>query len=223
MRRLSLAGVLASATALGSIQASAAPLISTLEFVDGPIASAPVTTGSVSISGLTLNGAPVVGSATQQILQLNGTATTAIFNPLSILASEYNLVSPTGHSKAAAAISGILAPLSTLVWSVYLDPANAPLGTAQLIASGTFTNPSSLVSVGFSNSAKAVLASVSGPFSLSEFINISTPFGAPESFTSSVTATAIAAPEPVSLAILGSGLLGLGLVTPMWRRRALAL
>ena len=220
MRTLAMAGVLATATALGAIHANAAPLTPTLEFADGLVASVPVTTGSISFGGVTTNGAPVVGNATQQVLQLNGTLTIGLFNPIS--ASEFNLTNPTGRSRITASISGVLGPLSTLSWNVYLDPANNPFGTAQLIASGSFTDPSSLLSIGFSAPVAADLASVRGPFSLSEFVSISAPAGTTESFTSSVTATSVAAPEPVSLAILGSGLLALGLITPAWRRRTQA-
>jgi hypothetical protein len=222
MRILAMVGVLATATAFGAIHANAVPLAPTLEFTDGLVASVPVTTGSISFGGVTTNGAPVVGSATQQVLQLNGSLTTGFFNPLSISASEFNLSIPGGHAKVAASISGVLGPLSTLSWNVYLDAGNNPFGTAQLIASGSFTDPSSLLSIGFSDPVAAILASVRGPFSLSEFVSISAPAGTMENFTSSVTATSVAAPEPVSLAILGSGLLALGLITPAWRRRTQA-
>lgn len=225
MRTPSLAGMLATTIALGAVHANAAPLTPTLEFTAGPVASIPVTTGSISFDGVTAEGAPVVGSATEKVLQLNGTASPAgLFNPLPISTSEFNLSNPTSKSKIAASIRGTLTPLSTLSWSVYLDPANNPFGTGELIASGSFTDPSSLVSVGFFDPVAPVLKSVSGPFSLSEFVSVSAPpSGATDSFTASVTATSVAAPEPVSLAILGSGLLCLGLIAPASRRRIRAL
>lgn len=222
MRTLSVAGMLAAATALGVVHANAAPLTPTLEFSDGPVASIPITTGSISFGGVTANGAPVVGSATQQVLQLNGNLVMGAFNPLAISTSQFNLSNPTGRSSVAASISGILAPLSTLSWSVYLDPTNNPFGTARLLASSSFSNLSSLLPLGFADPVPAILASVPGPFSLSDFVTISAAAGTAESFTSSTTATSVAAPEPTALAMLGTGLLGLGLIARARRQRSAA-
>jgi hypothetical protein len=68
--------------------------------------------------------------------------------------------------------------------------------------------------------AASAPAAVPAPFSRSEFVNISAPGGSLQSFTSSVTATAVPTPEPVSMAILGGGLLCLGLLAPAWHQRA---
>jgi hypothetical protein len=223
MRTFSIAGFLAAATTLGGIHANATPLPPTLEFSDGPVASVPVTTGNISFGGVTVNGAPVIGSATQQVLQVNGTVTTNLFNPLPISATEFNLSNPTGESLVAASISGTLAPMSSLSWSVYLDPTNNPFGTSQLIASGNFSDPSSVLGLGFVDPAPAVFEAVPGPFSLTELLSISAPTGSALSFTSSVTATSVPASEPASLAVLGSGMLGLGLIAQARRRRSRAL
>jgi hypothetical protein len=58
----------------------------------GNIGSIPVTTGSVSYGGVTVNGVPVVGSIEEPELQTNGLlALRAADNPLDILSTEYNL------------------------------------------------------------------------------------------------------------------------------------
>ncbi|HEY3847456.1 MAG TPA: hypothetical protein VGL95_10115, partial [Acetobacteraceae bacterium] len=72
MRTPSMAGILAAATVLAAAHAGAAPLIPTIEFEDGPVASVPTTSGSVSFNGIIVNGAPAIGSATQKVLQLDG-------------------------------------------------------------------------------------------------------------------------------------------------------
>lgn len=64
-----LAGLLTAATGLLSAHAQAA-LTPTIEFEEGPLASLPITTGSVSAGGLTVTGAPLIGSATQSICGL---------------------------------------------------------------------------------------------------------------------------------------------------------
>ena len=74
-----------------------------------------VTTRSLSFGGVTVSGAPVVGSARQAVLQVNGTVGLGpVFNPLSISATEFNLVLRGTATQVAAKISGTLSPHSTL-------------------------------------------------------------------------------------------------------------
>ena len=210
MRAHVLAGVLTATTGLLTAQAQAAPL-PTIEFEAGPLASVPVTTGSVSAAGISVTGAPLIGNATQSILQVDSAVTLGVLDPLQVSVTEFNLTSLNGLSSLVAAISGELPKSSSVSWSTYIDPSNTPFGTTDLIASSSFADPSSVVSLGFNASASQT-DHVSGPFALTELLTIAGPIGEQLSFNSRITATADAVHEPGTLALLGVGLLGLGLV-----------
>jgi hypothetical protein len=116
MRAHALAGLLTVATGLLVAQAQASPA-PTLEFEEGPLAAAPTTGGLISGAGLTAIGAPLIGSASQSILQFDGTVTLGIFNPLQVIVTEFNLTTLGALSSFVAAVSGQLPASSSVSWS----------------------------------------------------------------------------------------------------------
>lgn len=99
--------------------------VPTLKFLEGTIGSLPITTGSLSFGGVTVNGVPVVGSIEEPELQTNGLlALGPAFNPLDIELTEYNLGGSAGEAWFTALIAGTLEPQTSLDWSVYYDPSN---------------------------------------------------------------------------------------------------
>jgi hypothetical protein len=157
-----LAGLLTAATGLLSVHARAA-LTPTLEFEEGPLATRPSAGGSVSAAGLTATGAPLAGDATQSVLQFGGTVTLGVFDPLQISVTEFNLTSPGALNSFLAAINGLLPSSATVSWAAYVDPGNNPFGTADMIASENFTDPSPDIAVGFTDSVPDA-GTLSGPF-----------------------------------------------------------
>jgi hypothetical protein len=76
--------ILLAMPALALISGAANALTPTLEVQAGLLASMPITTGSISFGGLTVNGVPVVGSIEAPELQVNGSVALAAFIPLDV-------------------------------------------------------------------------------------------------------------------------------------------
>lgn len=198
--------------ALLGVSAEALALQPTMELSEGPLAHVPVTTGSISIGGLTATGAPLLGASDQSVLNFGGTVSLGgVFNPLSIDLTEFNLSDGAGRIKFTASIAGTLPVSGSISWAAYYDAGNTPLGTELLLASTDLADPSSLTSVGFSVPAASVGGvSDGGPFSLSEIITLSGSSGSSFSFNGSITATVTAVPEPSTWAMLLLGFAGVG-------------
>ncbi len=212
--------ILLASLALALFSGGANALTPTLQFEEGPVASVPITSGSFSFGGVTVNGVPLVGSIGEPELQVNGLVTLGgLFNPADVLSTEYNLGGNGGEASFTASISGTLEPLTSLDWSVYYDPSNQPFGEATLLASRAFTNPSSVVTLGFFAPPVAASGPIAGPFSLTEVLSIGGPSGEQVSFNSLIVAKV---PEAPTWAMLLLGFAGCGLLFRQARRRQVA-
>lgn len=212
--------ILLASLALALFSGGANALTPTLQFEEGPIASVPITSGSFSFGGVTVNGVPLVGSIGEPELQVNGLVTLGgVFNPADVLSTEYNLGGSGGEASFAASISGTIAPQTSLDWSVYYDPANEPFGEAKLLTSHDFANPSSLVTLGFFVPPVAASGPIAGPFSLTEVLSIGGPSGEQVSFNSLIVAKV---PEASTWAMTLLGFAGCGLLFRQARRRQVA-
>ncbi|MGA8028648.1 MAG: PEP-CTERM sorting domain-containing protein [Bryobacteraceae bacterium] len=109
------------------------------------------------------------------------------------------------------AFTGILNGVTSEKLTTYIDPSNTAFGTAHMLATTTFT------AQGSNANNQLVSGPTTSPFSETEIIvaTFGATSGKPDSLDSSILIQS-AVPEPASLALIGTGLLGLAFV----RRRA---
>jgi hypothetical protein len=210
--------ILLASAVLALFSSAANAVTPTLQFTAGPLASVPITTGSLSVGGVTVEGVPIVGSIEEPELQVNGSVSAGgLFNPIE--STEYNLGGGSGAASFTASISGTLEPLTSLDWSVYYDPANEPFGETTLLASRNVANPSSITSVGFFVPPVTASGPIAGPFSLTEVLSIGGPSGEQVSFNSLIVAKV---PEAPTWAMMLLGFAGCGLILRQAKRRQAA-
>jgi len=111
-----------------------------------------------------------------------------------------------GGTTATGTVKGVLASTATVGYTTYADAGNKPFGTSSLLASATGLtgNPKSF-GADIDNLLK--LGTV---YSLTQVITITQTGSGQTSFDANLSLTPI--PEPATLALLGSALLGVGLV-----------
>lgn len=158
--------------------------------------------GSFNVNFTLGQGTPIL-SALQIDLTSANTSSSGPAGTLQIAVTETGLTNPSGFSSFASSIGGTLTNTGEhLVYATYFDNTDAAFGTGNLLSTDSFSTTGAFA---FNSGATGTTAD---PFSMSEIVTLSVPAsGGAASFDASLEL-----PEPASLALLGTGLLGLGLI-----------
>jgi hypothetical protein len=170
------------------------------------------TYGDFTIESLTGSGSPLFAVPYLDLSTFDVTTSLTSSATLTIMLTETGLTLPSSPLSVDSAFTGILNGVTSETISSYYDASNTAYGTGTALGTTTFT------AAGSNSTDAPGTITASGLFSETEIIvaTFGPTNGPAESLNSSALITSTA-PEPVSMGIVGAGLLGVGLVG--FRRR----
>jgi hypothetical protein len=170
------------------------------------------TYGDFTIESLTGSGSPLFAVPYLDLSTFDVTTSLTSSATLTIMLTETGLTLPSSPLSVNSAFTGILNGVTSETISSYYDTSDTAYGTAHSLGNTTFT------AAGSSSIDQSGTITAPGLFSETEIIvaTFGSTSGSTESLNSSALITSTA-PEPISMGIVGGGLMGVGLIG--FRRR----